>query len=451
MSISSLLPLSVPLGHLILEEFFSFVSGNRLNGTIKASICSSTEIAILDISNNFLTGEIPDCLGDTSTQLIALNLQANMLTGTIPTNFTKCDSLKYLDLSYNQLEGVVPKSLSQCQNLSFLNLENNMLKDKFPSWLESLPQLQVLSLSYNSFHGLLLTSSSKVKHPFPKIQIFDLSNNKFCGELPTSYIKNFAAMMDMNDSRLGNPQYMGNGFVHYHDLRLYELDYLYSSVLTFNRLKQKYTKIITSMVIFDVSNNNFKGEIPDSIGQLLALRGLNFSHNHLTGHIPPSIGKLSLLDFLDLSSNRLTGRIPQELVSITFLEIFNVSKNLLEGSIPHGNNFDTFLADSYMENLGLCGQPLAECRPNRSPSTDNTKDDRDASDNDGNALSMWETIIMGFGSGMIVGVAWGYHMLSVGKPYWFIWLAHKMELALLDWCEPICRRGTRTRTRARRN
>lgn len=159
---------------------------------------------------------------------------------------------------------------------------------------------------------------------------------------------------------------------------------------------------------------------------------------------------MSLLDFLDLSSNRLTGHIPQELVAITFLEAFNVSENLLEGSIPHGSNFDTFLSDSYMGNLGLCGPPLPECGGIHSPSTNNAKDNQDAPNDDENTLSMWEIIIMGFGTGIVVGLAWGYYMLSVGKPFWFIRLANKMEWAFSDWCDE--KFGTRERrARARRN
>uniref|UniRef100_A0A803LQ60 Uncharacterized protein n=2 Tax=Chenopodium quinoa TaxID=63459 RepID=A0A803LQ60_CHEQI len=231
-------------------------------------------------------------------------------------------------------------------------------------------------------------------------------------------------MMNMNESSLGNPQYMGaKGFT-----------YSYSIEMTFKGRQLLYMKIITTMSTLDMSNNKFEGGIPNSIGKLHSLRGLNLSHNLLTGSIPPSIGMLSLLDCLDLSSNRLIGHIPQELTSLTFLEVFNVSMNLLKGPIPHGNNFNTFSADSYKDNLGLCGQPLLECGASRVPSMNNTgDDDEDLSNDDGNTLSMWEIVMMGFGSGVVVGLAWGYYMLSVGKPFWFIKLSYKMELALLGF------------------
>ncbi|XP_021771423.1 receptor like protein 30-like [Chenopodium quinoa] len=219
----------------------------------------------------------------------------------------------------------------------------------------------------------------------------------------------------MNGSSLDSPQYMTSST----DIQQYS----YSITLTFKGNVQKYEKIITTMATFDMSKNRFEGEIPDSIGHLVSLRGLNLSNNRLTGHIPPSIGMLSLLDCLDLSSNMLTGRIPQELVSVTFLEVFNVSENQLEGPIPQGNNFNTFSSDSYKGNLALCGDPLPECGGNSTPFVNNNEDDD--SEDHGSTLKEWETIVMGFCSGIVVGMAWGYYMFSVGKPFWFINLADK--------------------------
>lgn len=385
-------------------------------------------LGILDLSNNNLTGEIPHCMGDASNQLIILNLQSNNLNGIIPSTFSKCESLEYLDFSDNQLEGLIPKSLSKCLNLTILNLGNNNFKDIFPYWLDSLPHLEVLNLRYNSFYGHIHHSSYGVTHPFPKLQVLDLSNNNFRGKLPLRYIKHFVAMVDTNESTQGSPRYIGDK----------KDGYKYSTTLVFSGLQLNYVKIITSMSTFDVSKNNFEGEIPDFIGRLHALRGLNVSHNLLTGHIPPSIGSLSLLDYLDLSSNRLTGEIPQELVSITFLEIFNVSDNLLVGRIPNGYSFDTFSPDSYKGNIGLCGPPLPKCKP--SLYYNNTTGNQDTFEEE-SVLSMWRVILIGFGSGITVGVAWGYYMCSIEKPIWIFRLVKKLELTILELREEYLKRS----------
>ncbi|XP_057529431.1 putative receptor like protein 25 [Amaranthus tricolor] len=222
------------------------------------------------------------------------------------------------------------------------------------------------------------------------------------------YIKQFRSMMDTNMSTIGSPTYLENEFDYY--------IYMYSIRLMIIKGKQlDYKKIITSMSTFDMSNNHFEGEIPNSIGMLRALRNLNLSHNLLTGNIPPSIGNLSSLEGLDLSSNRLIGKIPQELVSLTFLEDFNVSYNQLEGPIPHGNNFDTFSFDSYEENRELCGAPLLECKNNivvQSLNNDNVEEKT--------KLSMWKVVVIGFGSGTIVGLAWGTTYCQWGSLFGFL-------------------------------
>ncbi|XP_057529040.1 receptor-like protein 9DC3 [Amaranthus tricolor] len=280
-------------------------------------------------------------------------------------------------------------------------------------YLGSLPSLEVLSLPFNKFHGDITNNLSKIAtSPFSNLQILHLSNNNFCGKLPFMYIKQFRSMMDIDMSTIGSPRYLENKFC----------NYMYSIKMIVKGKQLDYTKIITSMSTFDMSNNHFEGEIPNSIGMLRALRNLNLSHNLLTGNIPPSIGNLSFLDGLDLSSNRLIEEIPQELVILTFLEVFNVSYNQLERPIPHGNNFDTFSSNSYEGNLELCGAPLLECKNNtivQSLNNDNVEEKTE--------LSMWEVVVIGFGSGTIVGLAWGYYILSVGKPFWLFKLLNKME------------------------
>ncbi|CAB4307214.1 unnamed protein product [Prunus armeniaca] len=55
--------------------------------------------------------------------------------------------------------------------------------------------------------------------------------------------------------------------------------------------------------MIDLSSNNFEGEIPEQVGNMVNLSMLNLSMNRLTGEIPSSIGKLHWLETLDLSHN----------------------------------------------------------------------------------------------------------------------------------------------------
>ncbi|CAI8587053.1 unnamed protein product [Vicia faba] len=114
----------------------------------------------------------------------------------------------------------------------------------------------------------------------------------------------------------------------------------------------------------DMSRNKFEGDIPNIIGGVHALIGLNLSNNKLTGFIPQSMGNLTNLESLDLSSNMLTSVIAAELSNLNFLEFLDLSNNHLVGEIPQGKQFNTFSNDSYEGNSGLCGLPLLKkCGP----------------------------------------------------------------------------------------
>ncbi|CAO2836726.1 unnamed protein product [Amaranthus hypochondriacus] len=394
-------------------------SNNKFIGPIHSSICNLTSLGVLDLSNNSLSGSFPNCLGSFNDKFFMLNLGLNNISGTLPKKFSKCGTLEYLDLESNQLHGQLPRSLAQCTWLNAINLKNNNFTDEFPSWLHTLSNIQILDISSNNFYGRITNISDK--HPFSQLQIVDLSNNHISGVIPITYIKNFRAMMQVN-KLVDSPEYR--------KLFVNE-DYYYKIVLAFKAHETVFEKIITTFSYLDLSNNEFEGEIPECIGELISINGLNLSHNRLTGRIPESISMLSHLESLDISSNLLSGHIPQELVALTFLEFFNVSDNKLEGLIPEGNNFNTYLADSYQGNLGLCGTPLPECGGSHEPSTNNTESNEDGE----SVLSMWKIIVMGFTSGVVVGFAWGYYMLSVGKPFWFIKLANTIECALIDFRE----------------
>ncbi|XP_047943041.1 receptor-like protein 9DC3 [Salvia hispanica] len=120
----------------------------------------------------------------------------------------------------------------------------------------------------------------------------------------------------------------------------------------------EFHAILLDFSTIDLSSNSFYGEIPNAIGDRISLHQINFSHNALNGSIPKSVGQLKNLESLDLSVNQLTGRIPEELGGLTFLSKLNLSYNKFVGAIPKGRQIQTFSADSFEGNLGLCGFPL---------------------------------------------------------------------------------------------
>ena len=179
-------------------------------------------------------------------------------------------------------------------------------------------------------------------------------------------------------------------------------------------------KIQNLFTTIDFSNNSFKGEIPNSIGKLWSLKGLNFSHNNLIGHLPPSLGNLTNIEWLDLSSNKLTGEIPMQLADLTSLAILNLSENSLVGPIPQGKQFNTFTNESFNGNFGLCGFPLTKtCGDDKGqqppPSSAIQEDDFEFENG-----FHWKVVLLGYGCGFMFELGMGYLVFSLGRPKWLL-------------------------------
>ncbi|KAF3776801.1 Receptor-like protein 12 [Nymphaea thermarum] len=322
------------------------VSNNRIEGEIPTFLCDLAP-TFLDMSENSLTGDIPDCL---VKNLGTLNLRKNQLGGQIPDEFK---FVEFVVLSDNLLTGKIPKSLFSSM-LRVLDLGNNKLNGSFPSvslasLLGNLGMLQVLILRSNHLHGPITVDASQQE--FHWLKIFDISSNYFSGSLPHELFRGFKAMVSgtpEKETYLLQPNWSsGNGYWE-RDVTLYVEETIKGEY----RLFKEVTK---DLIIIDLSSNNFTGRIPQEIGSLTSLYVLNISRNHLVGSIPESFGKLQQMESLDLSHNQLSGVIPKELSVLTFLEVLDLSYNDLHGMIPQGNQFSTFLTTSFEGNPKLCG------------------------------------------------------------------------------------------------
>ncbi|XP_017979639.1 PREDICTED: receptor-like protein 12 [Theobroma cacao] len=189
--------------------------------------------------------------------------------------------------------------------------------------------------------------------------------------------------------------------------------YSYSIEIAIKGVEIELEKIFIGLTSIDLSSNEFQGEIPKVIGELNSLKELNLSHNNLSGCIPTSMGNLAAIESLDLSSNKLVGKIPSELISLNFLEVLNLSQNQLVGLIPQGNQFNTFGNDSYAGNSGLCGFPLPK-------SCDNTEASVFHEEVDPESGFEWKATLMGYGSGLVLGISAAYIMFTLGRPKWLV-------------------------------
>ncbi|KAM3337328.1 hypothetical protein P3S68_031653 [Capsicum galapagoense] len=274
-------------------------------------------------------------------------------------------------------------------------------------WLGTLPELRVLSLRSNKLHGPIRNSGSE--YMFLELRILDLSRNDFSKNLPTSLFQHLKAMRTI-DQTLKEPSYLGDSY--YND----------SVIVSTKGLERELGRILTIFTTIDLSNNKFEGYIPSIMGDLLALRALNLSHNKLQGHIPPLFRSLSLVESLDLSGNHLVGEIPAQFASLTSLVVLNLSYNHLEGCIPQGNQFHTFENNSYEGNDGLRGFPLSKGWGNDGHDSVSEKTYAgSALDEESNSEflnDIWKPALMGYGTGLCIGLSIIYILISTGNMKW---------------------------------
>eukprot|EP00261_Vitis_vinifera_P014784 XP_003633363.2 PREDICTED: receptor-like protein 12 [Vitis vinifera] len=389
-SFSSFIPDDI--GSYFDDLVFFSVASNKLIGEIPASICSAGRLEVLDLSNNSFNGTIPRCIGNFSAYLSILNLGKNGFQGTLPQTFA--NTLNTLVFNGNQLEGTVPRSLSDCNALEVLDIGNNWINDTFPFWLENLPQLRVLILRSNKFHGKI--GNPQTRNAFPMLHVIDLSSNDFTGDLASEYFYHWKAMMKVDNGKSG-VRYLGKSGYYY--------SYSSSVKLAMKGFEFELQRILDIFTAIDLSNNEFEGKIPDSIGELKSLHVLDLSNNSLEGPIPSSLENLSQLESLDFSDNRLSGRIPWQLTRLTFLSFMNLARNDLEGTIPSGGQFNTFPATYYEGNPRLCGFPLSrkcEAVEEALPPIQQDLDSDSSSEFD------WKFAGMGYGCGVVAGLSIGY-------------------------------------------
>uniref|UniRef100_A0ACD5VIP3 Uncharacterized protein n=1 Tax=Avena sativa TaxID=4498 RepID=A0ACD5VIP3_AVESA len=330
-------------------------SQNHLYGTLlteqgEVFLCNSTDLVVLDLSNNALHGSVSMCLSD-MPKLQFIDLSRNTFNGVVP--FSCQDSLNYLHLANNHFRGTFPLGLKKCKSLITLDLGGNHFSGTIPSWLSmSFPSLEFLRLSSNIFDGIIPHEIFQ----FRQLRLLDLSKNMLTGPIPDAFT-NFTGMIQEQET--SDIMYI------YHDFDREVIEIVWKNA------GHAYSLRKGAVVGMDLSNNFLSQEIPNGLTTLLGLRFLNLSGNHLSGPIPEDFGNLVLLESLDLSQNQLSGGIPPSFAALKSMGVLNLSYNGLSGRIPTGSQLQTFVDPLiYSHNPGLCGFPLEDC-VNSSASTRN--------------------------------------------------------------------------------
>ncbi|KAM7481312.1 hypothetical protein LguiB_005895 [Lonicera macranthoides] len=204
---------------------FYSIANNNITGTIPISICTASDVSVLDMSNNSLSGPIPLCLIKMSKTLGVLNLGKNRLSGNLSGTFKKNCRLQTLDLHDNQLEGKVPDSISNCTWLEWkammddLEPEVKHLQFHLPGnfyyqdtmtvrnkglemdLVKILTVFTVIDFSMNNFDGNIPETIGELK----SLYVLNLSRNALTGSIPSSLgnLKQLGSL-DLSDLSLGH-------------------------------------------------------------------------------------------------------------------------------------------------------------------------------------------------------------------------------------------------------
>ncbi|XP_049413644.1 receptor-like protein EIX1 [Solanum stenotomum] len=347
------------------------IDNNQISGSLN-SICKIRSAVTLDLSDNLLSGEIPDCWTRMSVPMV-LNLANNHISGSIPYSLCSSTSLSSLYVRNNNLSGQFPASLKNCQGLKVLDLGRNTFSGKIPEWIGTeLAYLGILSLRFNEFSGSIPLSICQLQ----SIQILDLSGNHLSGRIPKCF-SNFSTMQLLQD---------GSSVSYDFDPYTPRVGTLYhgNALVQWKNKESEYRNILWLLKTIDLSSNNLVGDIPKDFSRMNALLSLNLSRNNLTGNIVEGIGLMKMLESLDLSRNHLSGKIPVGLANLTFLSVLDLSNNNLSGRIPSSTQLQGFDSSTYGGNVQLCGPPLPECPsfapPNLHVGQDSTFQENDDDD-----------------------------------------------------------------------
>ncbi|KAM2583564.1 hypothetical protein TB2_044660 [Malus domestica] len=130
------------------------ISRNTLNGNIPLSLGNLSQLTTMVISNNQLSGEVPD-FWDNMPSLYIIDVSNNSLSGSIPRSLTSLTSFRFLILSSNNLSGELP-SMKNFTYMRSLDLGENHFSGSIPASIgESMPSLLILRLRLNSFSGII--------------------------------------------------------------------------------------------------------------------------------------------------------------------------------------------------------------------------------------------------------------------------------------------------------
>ncbi|CAF2151218.1 unnamed protein product [Brassica napus] len=343
---------------------------NQLEGTLPSDMSRLSKLEYFDIGSNLFSGSIPSSLfmipslihlklernhfnslleiGNISSpsKLQTLSLGGNRLSGPIPGFISKLVELSSLDLSFwDTLRGDVDFSiflhLKSLMSLDISTLNTRSIVDM--SLFSHFESLSILSLSRNTVKfsstlhlvspiGSLAVASCNISE-FPKFlrtqtSLFnlDISQNQIKGQVP-EWLWSLPGLEYVDFSLNSFTGFDGPADV-------FQRNEISMLDISSNSFQDPFPLLPKSMTFLSASDNQFSGEIPTTICELVSLDVLVLSNNNFSGSIPRCFENFNTkLSILHLRNNSLSGKFPEESVSVALISL-DVGRNQLSGELP---------------------------------------------------------------------------------------------------------------------
>ncbi|XP_020268790.1 protein STRUBBELIG-RECEPTOR FAMILY 3-like isoform X2 [Asparagus officinalis] len=151
------------------------LNGANLMGQLTESLGVFVSIITLDLSNNHISGTIPENLPVTLRRFF---LSANNFTGPIPSSLSTLTLLTDMAVNDNLLEGDLPDVFQPLAGLVNLDISSNNLSGQLPPSMGNLSSLSTLHVQNNHLSGML-----NVLQDLP-LENLNIENNLFSGPIP---------------------------------------------------------------------------------------------------------------------------------------------------------------------------------------------------------------------------------------------------------------------------
>ncbi|KAL7242001.1 hypothetical protein ACSBR1_014559 [Camellia fascicularis] len=284
--------------------------------------------------------------GERHYRVVALNLPDMGIGGTIPPHIGNLSFLSYFNITNNTFQGHLPDELAQLHLLNVVDFNFNNFSGGVPTWFGNLPKLQYLCLASNSFTGLVPPSIGNIS----TLESLDLRYNFLEGGVP----EEIGYLTKLKWLQMGFNNLSGSIPLTIFNISSLQRIEFRHNVLS-GVLPEDLCVFLPKLEFLRLSENEFDGQIPTTLGECRELQFLSLSYNKFSGEIPQELSSLHNLEMFTMESANLTGFIPSFIFNISSLKVLYLWGNKLMGNIPREIGNCTTLSEVELTENNLSG------------------------------------------------------------------------------------------------